>query len=132
VYGPALSPDGSKVVFSKEFYASAITIMNADGTNVRDVAAGLNGRGVKWSPDGQWLAYEANDCFLFIIRTDGTGNRRLGDGCTHAGFSWSPDGQYIVGNSGGPEQMGIIKISTGETMYLPEKFYGDHTFWRPN
>lgn len=57
---PAWSPDGKQIVFvSNQAGATQydVYLMNADGTNVRDMIAGFS---PTFSPDGMWLAFSDN------------------------------------------------------------------------
>jgi Tol biopolymer transport system component len=59
---PAWSPDGSKIVFERDFADRAgVYITNADGTHVRrlspDDAAGRYAAEPAFSPDGRWVVF---------------------------------------------------------------------------
>ena len=63
VQAPQLSPDGQHVVYVRTWVdkindrqQSSVWIMNADGTKNRSLVEGTN---VRWSPDGQRIAYIA-------------------------------------------------------------------------
>jgi hypothetical protein len=59
----------------------------------------------KWSPDGQWIAYEHDDPFRLggvrLIRPDGRDDHALAPAtfALEGAFSWSPDGQKLVYSS---------------------------------
>jgi TolB protein len=71
--------------------------------------------GVTWSPDGQWLAFDAvgegglfEGAGIFQIRPDGTGLKKLTEwfacnACRALDPVWSPDGTKIVFTRGGGE-----------------------------
>jgi len=66
---PALSPDGTQVVFSRGGGASGIYLINVDGSNERKIFGERELlRSPKWSPDGQWIVFsrgdEFNECYL--------------------------------------------------------------------
>jgi Tol biopolymer transport system component len=94
--------------------------VNADGSNQRQLVAGVEGKGVPavqrmaWSPDGKWLAYDRQEALkkvqpgqppelnvgLWRIRADGSDATELytagapaQDGIVVAG--WSKDSRYI-------------------------------------
>jgi TolB protein len=74
--------------YSGESWKREIYLMQADGTDVRQVSpAGGNSQGPSFSPDGAWIAFTAyfdkmNDihgCEIYIMRVDGSDLRRLTD-----------------------------------------------------
>ena len=90
---PRYSPDGTRIAFvSQQFGPAALWIMNADGTNQRQVTpVGMGARSFDWSPDGQRLVFlhRQEYCFncgepeppgsgeLWLINADGTGLDQL-------------------------------------------------------
>jgi len=98
---PTWSPDGLMIIFaSSRAGARQLFIMNADGSNIRQVTD-LNNMGGRstWSPDGTKLAFyrgPAGDHDIYIINIDGTGLVQLTNGGDNLGPSWSPDGNWIA------------------------------------
>jgi serine/threonine protein kinase/Tol biopolymer transport system component len=98
---PAISPNGRLICFSYRKQGTAgLYIMNADGTNVRTLAAdSFDVRGyASWSPDGKWVAVAANrgeGTRLFKIPVDGGPPVRLLDTLSY-NPAWSPDGRFIA------------------------------------
>lgn len=98
---PAWSPDGSMIAFaSSRAGARQLFVMNADGSNVRQVTdlTNMGGRNT-WSPDGAKLAFyrgPQGDRDIYVINVDGTGLVKLTDGGDNLAPSWSPDGNWIV------------------------------------
>jgi TolB protein len=107
---PALSPDGSKVVFSstredknpnKEPYISEIYIMNADGTGLTDLtkSGGWNDEPV-FSPDGSQIAFISSregNADIYVMNIDGSGVKRLTDNpFDDSSPAFSPDGSKIA------------------------------------
>jgi tol-pal system beta propeller repeat protein TolB len=98
---PSWSPDGSMIAFaSSRAGARQLFVMNADGSNIRQVTD-LNNMGGRntWSPDGTKLAFYRGpfgDRNIYVINIDGTGLVKLTDGGDNLAPSWSPDGNWIV------------------------------------
>src|SRR5260370_3591220 len=60
--GPTWSPDGMTIAFSTTRYGpnSVIAVMNADGSGVSQVGAGVQGWDPAWSPDGAEIAFSGS------------------------------------------------------------------------
>ena len=122
----AISPDGSKVAFSRidpTTQSSNIYLVNADSSDLRLVASGDGNNYLgfpKFSPDGSTIAYEcspANEASgtgigcgptaigtytvggLMLMNADGSDRRMIVtyiSGTQGDSISWSPDGQSIA------------------------------------
>jgi len=94
---PAWSADGRSLAFTRKTRhdSTAIFVVNADGSNVREVSAGP-AYAPAWSPDGRQLAYtDGSD--LFVVNLDGSHRRRLtNDGNLNDEPVCSPDGKWIA------------------------------------
>lgn len=113
---PAWSPDGTTIAFVR--FPHAIWLMNADGTNQRQLTTPPQHPDSNdeedimpaWSPDGDWIAFARLHephlgptgstryrLDIYVIRADGTGIRRLTRRArTNSNPAWSPDGKRIV------------------------------------
>jgi Tol biopolymer transport system component len=109
-FHPTWSPDGSKILFGSSGRPQRIRVMNADGTDLRDLGGGS---APQWSPDGGRIVFVAttNDSAghvksaIAVMRADGTQLTTLTNGSRFAlRPSWSPDGTQIafesMGNDG--------------------------------
>ena len=105
-FDPAMSPDGSQIAFvSKRDNGKEggqfIYVMNADGSNVRQLTFENWSDWPDWSNDGSQITYTSNDD-IYVIKADGSGqsvnltNSPEKDGRS----SWSPDGTQIAWVSG--------------------------------
>ncbi|CAN5820501.1 hypothetical protein BH10CHL1_BH10CHL1_24680 [soil metagenome] len=57
-YDPAISPDGSKVTFTRVGGENGVYVINVDGSNERKIYSGNETlSSPKWSPDGQWIVF---------------------------------------------------------------------------
>lgn len=93
---PALSPDGSKIVFERNF---TIWIANSDGTGLQELTQG-GGEYPFFSHDGQKV-YWTSGATIYRANPDGTGEETVVDGNgdsydTFRGAALSPDGQKLL------------------------------------
>ena len=101
---PDWSPDGTQIAFAAEDGPSGVWIMNADGSDLHQVAA--SGEQPAFTPDGTHLVYGCHDCAggqgIFLMEADGsdapgtrlTTNPSGYDGDINAEVS--PDGQTVT------------------------------------
>jgi TolB protein len=96
---PVWSPDGRQIAFVADASgARIIRVMNADGSEVRDL-----GRGTlpAWAPDGSRIVFEnelGSDgaTAVWTMRPDGSDRKKLTDDVHSAYPSWSPDSATII------------------------------------
>lgn len=114
---PSWGPDG-RIAFSGAVWTpdgqeeNVIFTVRPDGTEMTRVTPGTGSFGAKWSPDGQWLAFERyhggdDPTTIQLIRPDGSDERQLveSDGY-QMGAAWSPDGTRILFGMAGPQEGG--------------------------
>jgi Tol biopolymer transport system component len=111
---PEISPDGTKIAYTacEEAHsayvfvdgcrvATAVFVMNIDGTGAKQLTNWGANRDPSWSPDGAKIAYTSNQgtcCHIWTVNADGTDAARI------TGLSskydvmptWSPDGKTIA------------------------------------
>lgn len=109
VGSPQISPDGEQILYilsESDWEANRqighIRLVNADGTDNRQLTFGKDGEGnPRWSPDGKWISftakrYDAKATQVYLMRADGGEGMQLTSGETAASsHAWSPDGRYI-------------------------------------
>src|SRR5918995_6590550 len=138
---PAWSSDGERLAFSsaRDGGQSEIWVMDADGSNRKQLASGSL---PSWSPDGERIAYTAYSGerpYLAVMNADGSEQRRLGDvslirrltGTTAKEEQpvWSPDGQKIAFSSEDEGEIYAMKADgSGRTRLTDTQGY-DH--WPP-
>ncbi len=105
---PAWSPSGDQIVFVSDptnQYLDYLWVMNADGSNARELLSGPIASAPKWSPTGERIAFAAypggaSFAELWVVNADGGGARQVykstnpTTGAIPGG--WTPDGRYIL------------------------------------
>ena len=85
--------------------------MDTDGSNVRRLTNRGNNWEPDWSPDSQWIAFNATQdrrTALYIMTADGKGRRQLKAGVfTSAGCTWSPNGKQLAFATGREFEVGV-------------------------
>ena len=95
-----------------------------------------NRTAVSWSPDGQWIAFYA-DNRPYIVKPNGTGLEQLSDDAGQSLMVWSPDSRQIAFYSSDLDNPGIIVIGIdgrrsfvqNDNLIVPVS--GDSLIWSP-
>lgn len=138
-FAPDISPDGRRIAFANP---AGIFVMNADGSDVREVFAGDFPHVPSWSPDGSRLAFRhmVPGPFgavgrIFVINVDGTGLRQLSPDVPDPnqfyyfdeGPSWSPDGLKIAFSRTGA--LTVINVDGTGMTTLPTPIGVNYPSW---
>jgi Tol biopolymer transport system component len=131
--GPALSPDGTRIVFSsnRDFpwdFATDLYAIDADGNRLRRLTTtGADWVGSQaWSPDGSRIVFTSlrddPNGEIYVMNADGSGVIRLTDNdAADLNPAWSPDGSSIAfcsdrGSTGGSLDIYRMSASDGSAI----------------
>jgi len=139
---PAWSPDGRRIVLSREEADRAsLFVTNSDGSSLSAFLSAANAFYTEpaWSPDGRRIAFRCAG-LVCVINADGTELVQLTarSGASHRRPAWSPDGQRIVCAVAEPvlgEDLYVIKADGTGISRLTESplpRYFDHPAWSPD
>ena len=132
-WGPALSPDGSLVAFTRigEAGTTDLYVKQIDGGEPLAISSGLGDVYTPaWSPDGQRIAFiphvDADEDALidgvFLIPALGGAERQIGVFRSPHGLSWSPNGSLLAlshrETPESPDSIYLISLRTGERRKL--------------
>ena len=134
----SVSPDGRKIVCSgwgEEGLSTEIYVMSSTGADRINITnSPANERYPAWSPDGNWIAFEAafrddqeeDSLDIFIMRPDGSDVRKLtsrADGRLKNLPNWSRDSKWVVFTIRNEEGFALrdiyrVNIETGEKFQI--------------
>ena len=124
--GLSQTPDGRIVYYSRASGADDIWIMNADGSNPRQLTtdAGAN-YDLKVTPDGRYIVFtseRSGGMDIWRMDLDGGNPIQLTDGNSDLGASITPDSRWVVYNSdrSGRPAIWKVPIDGGESVRLTE------------
>lgn len=118
-FQPAVSPDGSKILFRRgESLEAELYVMNADGSGVTNLSNSERYDGdASWSPDGKKIAFRSQrdrNWEIYVMDGDGQNPTRITlHGAHDAEPSWSPDGYLATMADRVDSQYDIYKIWSG-------------------
>jgi Tol biopolymer transport system component/TRAP-type C4-dicarboxylate transport system substrate-binding protein len=153
-YNPRWSPDGTQLVYWRNPYengrstGTAVYVMNADGTNERQVTdPTMFGGEADWSHDGQWIVFAtyplaefnstAKVSNLYRIHPDGTGLEQLtfneSTNLRATQPRYTPDGNWIIFTAvtSSSRSLWVIPAEGGDPIVIVEGGIYTHGAWQP-
>ncbi len=108
----AISPDGSMLVFSvlRPDGSSMLELRRSDQLDAHPIPGTTNASQPLFSPDGKWLAFEADNKEKKVL-LDGSAPVTITAGGFDNGADWTTTGVLVVGSTGNAR--GLSKVSVG-------------------
>jgi TolB protein len=130
-FRPALSPDGSQVLYAYETGGiRRIFVMNSDGSQVTAITAGPSDDYPAWSPDGRRIAFQSvryGSNHIIVASSNGTGEVDLGPGRFP---TWSPEGDKVAFVTSG--QIHICPAAGGGAVPIGPDTGAYYPAWSPD
>jgi len=136
-WDPAISPDGSQVAFvsdrdNETGGGQMIYVMNADGSDVRQLTYEQFSSSPAWSHDGGMIAYSTDD--IYIIGADGTwaSSIKLTDNAqVNRQPVWSPDDSQIAWLSGrdGALDIFVMNVDGSDVRQITDNHNSNMVKW---
>jgi Tol biopolymer transport system component len=136
-FGPAPSPDGSKLAF---WSINGLLVADADGQNQRPIVvhggAGYDAGAIAWSPDSRFLAFSGyavsrvTDVQLVFVYDTQTGVAT--DPAEGTAPHWSPDGSLLEYQSSGANGVQQVFVVSPDGTGRTEIAEGVFVAWSPD
>jgi Tol biopolymer transport system component len=130
-FDPAWAPDGRRVVYRDSRRGinqdDEIYVVDADGSNARNLTRASNDWGPDWSPDGRTIVFnsdrEGPPMGGYLIDADGSHLRRIPADLWLEYPAWSPDGTRIAfmgGDSASEYDIWIVDVDGSNLVQLTD------------
>jgi serine/threonine-protein kinase len=125
----AISPDGGSIVYSVGMTTPAATLylLHTDQLVPHQIPGTAGGYQPYFSPDGQWLAFEANGKER-KVRLDGSAPIAIADANGANGGTWTAGNEIILGNQGAFTGLSRVSAAGGNPVALThvDSAHGEH------
>jgi len=137
-FNPAISPDGKRITFasnreSDQGGGQNIYVMNADGSDLRQLTFQGGSDGPSWSHDGAMIVYSNNGDIYFTDAMDGSNPKQVTStpDIEDKEPKWSPDGSKLTWLSGQDGHYDVLVSSPDESDVHPVTDNGsiNHVAW---
>src|SRR5206468_5865412 len=102
-----ISPDGTRIAFASNRSSSVpghfeIFVMNSDGGDVQQLtftATTFTNTWPRWSPRGDWIAFQSNvsgTFQIYAVRPDASELMQITNSAVNQFPAWSPDGTHLA------------------------------------
>jgi Tol biopolymer transport system component len=151
---PCWAPVGKALAYASGFGCGGrLAVLDVATGQSKTLPYGVPiGSGIRWSPDGEWLAFWGTDwktfaarmtpgdfppCALAVVRADGTGFRRAAEAESGCVCEWSPDGRQLLyaqrESVEAPRALWIVKPDGSAARQLaPSIAVGGRGSWSPD
>jgi eukaryotic-like serine/threonine-protein kinase len=111
----AMSPDGGRLVYSvvQAGGSTMLYVRRTDQLEGHPIPGTTNGSQPLFSPDGQWLAFEANGKEK-KVRLDGSAPANIADGGANNGADWTTTDELVVGATNKAHGLSRVSVAGGE------------------
>ena len=127
IYDPEWSPDGLHITFiiRENEDSESLNIIQADGSDLMEIAHQSSAAYPRWSPDGDWIAFYAcrEKCGIYLVKPDGSELSLLALADWQMPPAWSPDGSSLAYIVGFDRDIAVVDISSGESVNLTENLF---------
>jgi len=137
VSSPQISPDGSRVLFTRNELDwdenernSRIWVVGADGQGARPFTGSTDDRSAEWSPDGRWVSFtrpagegDRRARQLFVLPVDGGEAVQLTKHVTAVGnYRWAEDSRsiFFVANDSLPDDEEKERKNGDDAVFIDE------------
>ncbi|MEO6057481.1 MAG: protein kinase, partial [Gemmatimonadales bacterium] len=111
----AISPDGATLVYTVADVAGTTTLFSrrSDQLIGHPIPGTADGGQPLFSPDGQWLAFEA-DGKEMKVRLDGSSPVAIAEGGSFNGADWTTTGELVLGSTRSAHGLSRVSVAGGE------------------